>query len=175
MTARHAAIFDRMRAAKEQKPSPPDRIEVAWCPVCGTLYGFWEVIGERLCGCDSRAPKLVRVRYQLAKAPDGEKTREGTAQAYIDDGLIKIGVRISWIPQTIRDSIAAGYIEGGVRVTKALAPLFAKDVVNALNEEKEDGTTKVHELFDDAFERAIENGSQGCILNKNYPLPRGSR
>ena len=36
---------------------------------------------------------------------------------------------------------------------------FAKDVVRALCEEQEDGTTPVHILLDNAMVRAIEDGS----------------
>jgi hypothetical protein len=38
---------------------------------------------------------------------------------------------------------------------------FAKDVVNELLDEDEEGTTPVHRLLDNAFFFAIENGSAG--------------
>lgn len=39
--------------------------------------------------------------------------------------------------------------------------LFAKAVVDELLDEKEDGTTPVHEMFDAAFQSACENGCEG--------------
>lgn len=37
---------------------------------------------------------------------------------------------------------------------------FAKDIVNELLNEEEDGTTLVHRMFDEAANNAIENGSE---------------
>lgn len=41
---------------------------------------------------------------------------------------------------------------------------FAKDVVIELNREEEDGTTLVHRMFDQAFLRVAENGSEHILL-----------
>jgi hypothetical protein len=38
---------------------------------------------------------------------------------------------------------------------------FAKDIVTALRDEQEDGTTTVHELIDKAVRYVMENGSEG--------------
>lgn len=38
---------------------------------------------------------------------------------------------------------------------------FAKDIVVALEQEEEDGTTLIHEMMDKALEYAIEMGSEG--------------
>lgn len=87
---------------------------------------------------------------------------KGTAKAYIDDGHIVISIPVADLPRIISDSVDYGYVAPGVKVTDV--DRFAKDVVNALNHEKEDGTTRVHEMFDDGFERAIEDGSLGVKL-----------
>ncbi len=39
---------------------------------------------------------------------------------------------------------------------------FAKEVVRALNDEEEDGTTILHRVLDDATLTAFENGAEGC-------------
>ena len=39
--------------------------------------------------------------------------------------------------------------------------LFAKEVILALEDEEEDGTTLLHQLFDKATENAVENGALG--------------
>ena len=44
------------------------------------------------------------------------------------------------------------------------AKLFAKEVFIALNDEQEDGTTPVHTLFDNAFERLVNVGSESILL-----------
>lgn len=41
------------------------------------------------------------------------------------------------------------------------AAALAEDVVQALNDEQEDGTTPIHLMLDAAIEAAAENGSEG--------------
>ena len=100
------------------------------------------------------------------------RKEEGTATAYLEGGLIKISIRVKDIRRIIKDSLAGGYLplfdEMGVQVTDVRR--FAKDVVYALNHEKEDGTTPVHELFDAAFEKAVEDGSIGVSLGPKKRL-----
>jgi len=45
--------------------------------------------------------------------------------------------------------------------TIAFKKEFARDVVNEINDEEEDGSTLLTGLFDKATERAVENGSLG--------------
>ncbi len=40
---------------------------------------------------------------------------------------------------------------------------FADEVLRVLNDEQEDGTTVVHEMFDAAIFRAIEDGALGVV------------
>lgn len=44
------------------------------------------------------------------------------------------------------------------------AKLFAKDILNALHDEAEDGTTPVHRLFDGAFEKLTHVGSEAILM-----------
>jgi len=124
--------------------------------------------GDELWLSMTQAKALIkRLERGIAKAKAKKKgvapKLEGTAQAYLENGLIKISVSVKDLPRTVQDSTDYGYLplfaELGTSITDVNR--FAKDVVYALNEEKEDGTTPVHVLFDNAFERAVENGSQG--------------
>jgi hypothetical protein len=93
------------------------------------------------------------------------KKKGRSAEAYIEGGEIRIRVPIKLIPKIVSCSISAGYMAEGAKVIDATR--FAKDIVNALNDEQEDGTTPVHVLLDTAFEKAIEDGSQGVELTKD--------
>ena len=46
---------------------------------------------------------------------------------------------------------------------------FAKDLAIALNEEEEDGQTAIHDLFDRAMERAIDDGARGVAVVVHLP------
>ncbi len=41
---------------------------------------------------------------------------------------------------------------------------FARDVFAALSEEEEDGTNRVHRMFDEAFKEALEQGADGISV-----------
>lgn len=78
------------------------------------------------------------------------------AEAYIENGEIVIRVPISVLPDALKqnprdDAYSATLIQD-------LAG-FAKDIVHALNDEEEDGTTRIHSLFDAAMAEAIDQGS----------------
>lgn len=51
-------------------------------------------------------------------------------------------------------------LEGEVAITHLAK--FAEDVVLALEEEEEDGTTVLMKSIDIAIVKAVENGSEGC-------------
>lgn len=55
--------------------------------------------------------------------------------------------------------------EGARYVRVFDADRFAAGIVEELKDEAEDGTTHVHEMFDKAFRRAIDNGiAHGCEI-----------
>ena len=58
------------------------------------------------------------------------------------------------------DEKLTDYLEPIVTHTAALA----KDVLDALCDEKEDGSTLVHEMFDKAFDHAIDQGADGILM-----------
>ena len=81
------------------------------------------------------------------------------AEAVIRDGLIVISIEIAALPMIVSGSCAAGGLDGRRKV--ADAEVFAAEVVRALNDEREDGTTPVHLMFDRAFDEAINQGAEG--------------
>jgi hypothetical protein len=87
------------------------------------------------------------------------------AEAVIEGNEIVIRLAIENIPIAVEGGIDMGTITGGVKVVDA--PLFAKDVVRALNDFDESGTTIIHQLFDQAFENALDDGAQGAIYKED--------
>jgi hypothetical protein len=95
-----------------------------------------------------------RERSAAAKAPD-----EAGGDARIENGWIVIRVAIATLPGAWKSAVELGFVEPGWKIIDA--NVFAHDVVLALNEGDDDGTTPVHRLFDAACEEAIAQGSQG--------------
>lgn len=81
------------------------------------------------------------------------------AQAVIRDGKIEISIDIDALPGIVSGSCATCALTGFWKVTDPAE--FAKEVCHALNDEREDGTTRVHMMFDSAFAHAIEQGAEG--------------
>ncbi len=81
------------------------------------------------------------------------------AEAVLRDGQIVISIEVAALPLIVSGSCAADGLDGLWKVTDAAA--FAKDVVQALNAEEDDGTTRVHRMFDGAFSEAIDQGAEG--------------
>lgn len=81
------------------------------------------------------------------------------AEAVIRGGKIEISIDINALPIIVSGSCACDGLDGLWKVTDAEA--FAKEVCSALNAEAEDGTTRVHTMFDKAFMDAIEQGAEG--------------
>jgi hypothetical protein len=83
------------------------------------------------------------------------------AEAVIEGNQIVIRLDIGILPLAVEGGIDMGTITPGGKVVDA--GLFALDVVNALNQEEEDGTNIIHLLFDQAFEIALDFGAQGVL------------
>lgn len=80
------------------------------------------------------------------------------ADAFIENGAIVIRLQIDALASAV-DGMCSHFHVEPMRVTDPVK--FAKGVCYALNDEEEDGTTPVHLLFDKAFEKALEDGSEG--------------
>jgi len=81
------------------------------------------------------------------------------ARAEIRNGQIVISIDVDDLPIIVSGSCATYSLHGLWKVTDAEA--FAEDVCGSLNAEKEDGTTRVHIMFDGAFNHAIDQGAEG--------------
>jgi hypothetical protein len=87
------------------------------------------------------------------------RKQKRTAEAFIEKGEIVIRIAIDVLPSAYQAGIDIGAIEPGFKITNARK--FAPEVVRALNDEDEEGTTPIHRLFDAACEEAIEQGAEG--------------
>ena len=86
--------------------------------------------------------------------------REATgAKAVIRNEQIVISIDVDALPGILSGSIATNSVAGLFKVTDPAE--FAKEVCGALNAEKEDGSTRVHRMFDSAFNHAIDQGAEG--------------
>ena len=83
------------------------------------------------------------------------------AKAVIRNGKIEISIDVDALPVIVSGSccFSGGLLGGLWKVTDAA--VFAKEVCSSLNREREDGTTRVHIMFDEAFEHAIDQGAEG--------------
>ena len=89
------------------------------------------------------------------------KNRGG--DAVIRKGLIIIEVPIDAL-QTIADG--AWFLGGLAPRAKIIdKKAFAKDLVRALNDEDEQGTTMIHSMFDRAIGEAWDNGAEGIEVH----------
>ncbi len=86
-----------------------------------------------------------------------------SAQAIIEDRCIVIRVPVEVLPTVVDGGWMLGIIDVRQRVTNAA--VFAKELVRALNDEDDQGTTRVHRCFDDAINFAIEQGCEGLEDN----------
>lgn len=81
------------------------------------------------------------------------------AKAVVRGGQIVISIDVDALPLIVSGSCATYGLSGTWKVSHA--PAFATEVCHALNAEREDGTTRVHLMFDAAFAHAIDQGAEG--------------
>lgn len=88
-------------------------------------------------------------------------------QAVIEGDDIVIRVHIEHLDKVVECMPWDGW-EKILKVTDCKA--FAKDLLSTLNDEEEDGTTRIHRMFDEAIEHAAEYGADGIdeIDNPDY-------
>lgn len=83
----------------------------------------------------------------------------------IEDGEVVIRIGVGTLRVAAEQSEDFHGAEGSRYVRVFDPDRFAAGIVEELNEEAEDGTTHVHEMFDKAFLRAIDNGiAMGCDI-----------
>jgi hypothetical protein len=85
-----------------------------------------------------------------------------SAEAVLEGDHIVIRVRIDCLKTALPVAEErAGYVSHSTIVSDVG---FAADVIAELNKEDEDGTTPIHDLFDNAMLGAVENGSEHVIV-----------
>lgn len=126
-----------------------------------------EVAAELRQRLDSfQMPQPATPQHPSATA-DGDDRQSPLTVAVEGDRLV-ISMGITTLPMVVKHHPAlyvphpTGAGRGSHRVTDPAT--FAEHVVWELEREEEDGTTLVHEMFDRAIERAIENGAEGVDL-----------
>ena len=117
--------------------------------------------GDAPAGLARRDPAVDQIlSFVTVPAADADRVRAATgAEAVIHDEQIVISIDVDALPGILSGSIATNSVAGFFKVTDPA--VFAKEVCRALNAEKEDGTTRVHMMFDSAFNHAIDQGAEG--------------
>jgi hypothetical protein len=83
------------------------------------------------------------------------KNRILTVRLEKDELVIRIGIK------TLAIAAEASPVFDGSMAKVQDVELWAESIVQVLQDEEEDGTTKVHLMFDDAFQEASEQGYEG--------------
>lgn len=91
------------------------------------------------------------------------KTYPNGGKAIIERGAIVIRVPLDTLPMVVEGAWATGNLSPRQKITNI--DEFARDLVNELNSEAEDGTTRVHTMFDKAIEEAINQGAFGIEVH----------
>ena len=88
--------------------------------------------------------------------------------ARIEGDEIVIRIKIDTLKEefVIPDELLFDDFTPRVKVTNCRK--FAKELLRELNKEQEDGSTPIHQLFDNAFIAAIDNGAEGVDI---FPEP----
>ena len=84
---------------------------------------------------------------------------KANAEAFIENDTITICVQISALADVVEGWWTSG--NSGTRYKVTNPESFAKEVVRALNDEDEQGNTMIYDMFDNAFENAINQGADG--------------
>lgn len=86
-------------------------------------------------------------------------TLSNSGRAVIEDDAVVIRVALEALPMIVEGAWATDNLSTRYKITDAME--FAKDLVRELNDESEDGSTRIHRMFDKAIENAIEQGAFG--------------
>ncbi len=100
---------------------------------------------------------------RMSKRQTRKQWIKDSAEAVIEDRCIVIRVPVEVLPTVVDGGWMLGIFDVRKRVTNVA--VFAKELVRALNDEDERGTTRVHRCFDDAINFAIEQGYEGLEDN----------
>jgi hypothetical protein len=84
---------------------------------------------------------------------------ENSGRAVIEDGSIVVRVAIGALDAILEGAWRCGIFQDRWRATDPAK--LAEGVVRELNAESENGTTRIHKLFDAAILEAIDQGVEG--------------
>jgi hypothetical protein len=87
------------------------------------------------------------------------------AQAKIENRAIVIRLPIKSLPTVVEGAWATNVMD--VRYMVIDPEMFAQDLVRELNDEDENGATRIHKMFDRAIEVAIEQGAEGVEIHED--------
>ena len=90
---------------------------------------------------------------------------DNSGKAVIENGEIIIRAPIASLPNVVEGAWAIGALNERWKITDPA--LFAKELVLALNDEDEQGTTMIHKTFDKAILEALEQGAEGIEEHEN--------
>ena len=106
--------------------------------------------------------EIASLKARLAEAEAEKAAAKYPAEAVIEGDNIVIRVPISAIPVAFEawpDAPRNDEADPLYSVTDAAT--FAKGIVRYLNDESEDGTTRIHLMLDSAMNEALEQGEEG--------------
>jgi len=91
-----------------------------------------------------------------------------SGQAIIEGGSIVIRVAIEALPTVLEGAWTSQSIGTRYKITNL--DEFSRDLVIELNREEENGTTRVHKMFDAAIEEAIGQGAFGIEEHEDQEI-----
>lgn len=94
--------------------------------------------------------------------------KEHGATAIIEDGCIVIRVPTETLSVALEGAWAMNKMDQRWKVTNAQH--LAEEMVRALNQEDEQGTTSIHEMLDQAVLNVIESGGYGIDLHEQQSI-----
>lgn len=89
-------------------------------------------------------------------------------RAIIERDSVVVRFPIEALAEALEGAWAMRKIDVRYKVTNAAA--LAKEFVNALNDEDEQGTTLIHEMADQAFVDCIEAGAEGIDEHEDQDI-----
>lgn len=102
---------------------------------------------------------------------DPKPCRDLPLRAEIRSGKLMIEIGIDTLAFATTESPKLQRYDDGDYLTPKVtdADEWAREVVRALNDEEEDGSTPLTRFLDDVFQRAVDDGAQGIVMPAEEP------
>lgn len=126
------------------------------------LGGSWLAIDTIVRGLGEK----LAAGWKLVPPAVKHEGREQPLRSHIQDGALQLSIGVDTLKHAVQMNPEYSRPDGESAVTVTDADLFAKGVLDALQEEAEDGTTLAHMMLDKAAEMAIENGTEGVTYDE---------